>query len=389
MKYFPFKMIVLCILLPAVLYGFSVLGLERYLNHRYLYDIEEIYIGDTAPLFSGARQLKDAVRVNIDRFFREDALPAWALAVDVLVTTKRGTILYPAAFQDLEPSILPRDPMSVARENYALLSEGLIVTVDVVLKFYSPLSLVVLGMYILMAVGILYGFYRSGIKKSRHEDRLKNQEINRLIEQEKVLSGQLGSLDQERKNISSELERIRELRENEKAKASSNESDLFEEIVSLDEKLKQNTSQQQQQLHEINALRERISNYEAEMKKGDRQKAKEADWVSKRFGAIYKNVEVSGRAVEGFVDLSDEMRIKAEEIIHRLNDEPDQVPIKRKVFAKKGRETVLEVLFSYNGRLYFRRLKNQTVEIMTIGTKNSQSKDLDYINKVARKANAL
>lgn len=385
MKYFPFKVMVLCIFLPAVLYGFSVLGLERYLNHRYLYDIEEVYIGDTAPLFSGAQQLKDAVRVNIDRFFREEALLAWALNVDVLITTKRGTILYPAAFQDLEPSILPRDPMSVARENYALLSEGLIVTVDVALKFYSPLSLVVLGMYILMALGILYGFYRAGIKKSRHEDRVKNQEINRLIAQEKVLSDQLDSLDQERKDISCELERMRELRESEKAKATSNESDLFEEIISLDEKLKQNTSRQQQQLHEIEVLRERMTSYEAEMKKGDRQKAKEADWVSKRFGAIYKNVAVSVRAVEGFIDLSDEMRIKAEEIIHRLNDEPDQVPIKRKVFAKKGRETVLEVLFSYNGRLYFRRLKNQTVEIMTIGTKNSQSKDLDYINKVARK----
>lgn len=56
--------------------------------------------------------------------------------------------------------------------------------------------------------------------------------------------------------------------------------------------------------------------------------------------------------------------------------------IKRKVFSKKSRETVLEVLFAYRGRLYFRTSRDQHVEILTIGTKNTQLKDLEFIDRL-------
>jgi hypothetical protein len=94
---------------------------------------------------------------------------------------------------------------------------------------------------------------------------------------------------------------------------------------------------------------------------------------------LYKNLLVSQRAVDGLVELNEEMRLKAEEVIHQLNANPDLVTIKRKVFGKKNRETVLEVVFAYKGRLYFRRGTDRRLEIVAIGTKNTQERELEFL----------
>jgi len=72
------------------------------------------------------------------------------------------------------------------------------------------------------------------------------------------------------------------------------------------------------------------------------------------------------------------MKIKVEEIIHKLNEDPSFVLVKRKVFGKKGRATVQEVIFAYKGRLY----KDGKIEILTIGTKNTQAKDLEFLDNI-------
>ena len=43
MKYFPFKILILCILMPPILYIASVQVLEKYLQSRYSDEIEEIF----------------------------------------------------------------------------------------------------------------------------------------------------------------------------------------------------------------------------------------------------------------------------------------------------------------------------------------------------------
>lgn len=385
MKFFPFRLLVLSVLLPTVLYGFSVQALESYLKYRYTRGIENAYIGDMTPLFNGSRRLKDVIKENIDRYLQKEMLPAWAVSVEVLVSTQNGNILYPAAFDELDPTLLPQENQVIASENFSLLNEAPVISINVAVAFGSPISLAILASYIFISVGVLYRFYRSGLKTLLQEEDIKNLEIERLREQEDAYNDRLACLERERKEISAELENREAALQSEKAKAASTEAQMFGEIVTLDQKIKENKSQQEQQLKEIDALREKILTYEAELNRGERQRIKEADLIGKRFKAIYKNVLINDRAVDGFVGLPDDMRIKAEELIHRLNDEPEQVPIKRKVFGKKGRETVLEVLFSYNGRLYFRRLKNQVLEILTIGTKNTQVKDLEYIDTVPRK----
>ena len=43
---------------------------------------------------------------------------------------------------------------------------------------------------------------------------------------------------------------------------------------------------------------------------------------------------------------------------------------------------MLEVIFAYKGRLYFRNTKDKRVEVPAIGTKNTQARELEYLAKL-------
>ncbi|MDA3897916.1 MAG: hypothetical protein PF482_17425, partial [Desulfobacteraceae bacterium] len=113
-----------------------------------------------------------------------------------------------------------------------------------------------------------------------------------------------------------------------------------------------------------------------------RQKDKTVEKLEKRFNALYKSIEMSNRALASLSDMPEEMSLKAEEIIHQLNEDSTLIPVKRKVFSKKGKTTSFEVVFAYNGRLYFRKTNDNRVEILTIGSKNTQAKDLLFLDKI-------
>ena len=385
MKHISFRIIVLCVLLPPVLYGFTVQGLEYYLNRKYTRDVEQVCVGDASLLLQGSVRLKDAVGSNIERYLQQQRLLSWGVRATVWVTTGSRIVLYPSPVEVSGTPPFPDEALEIATENYSLLQDGLSVSVGVELAFGRLLPNIILGVYVILSVLALYGLYRAGIRKSDQEEAALNEELQRLLVQEQAFSKRLGDLRTNREQVSSERDQLEKTIDEERQKAGSNEAELFDEIVQLDEKLTQNLILQKQQEEEIKALSDRINAYEADKKKVRTRKGKEVDLLAKRFGTLYKNISVHDRALEGFATLSEEMKIKGEEVIHRLNEAPDQVPVKRKVFSGKGRETVLEVLFSYNGRLYFRRNREQRVEVLSVGNKNTQSRDLEFIDKISRR----
>jgi hypothetical protein len=87
------------------------------------------------------------------------------------------------------------------------------------------------------------------------------------------------------------------------------------------------------------------------------------------------------RAVEGFNSLTDEFQLKAEELIHRINEDDSTVSVKRKVFGKGGKMNVLEVDFSYSGRIYYQKDSQAKTRILAIGTKTTQDQDLAYLER--------
>jgi hypothetical protein len=233
--------------------------------------------------------------------------------------------------------------------------------------------------YVLVALAVLLRHYRTaGIKMSR-EERERRSELERLLQLERENTDRLSKLHLERARLQSELEQLKAAIAGERERAERNEDELIIEIESLEKKLAENLGLQENQQAEIQVLSDKIALFEKEQRREDKGRLRASAACQKRFAALYKNILVNERAVEGFVDLNEEMRLKAEEVIHQLNSAPDLVAIKRKVFGKKNRETVLEVTFAYKGRLYFRKRDDRRVEVLAIGTKNTQARELEFL----------
>jgi hypothetical protein len=392
LKFLSLRILILCILLPPVLYIFSVQSIERHLKGRYANEIEDFYLEDTRPLFEGSIRLKDAINNNINRYIQSKALIALGVKVAITVTSKQNTILYPAVVDAKEASLLPNDAMKIASDNYKLMNEGLVVNVDLVLEHNTLLTNAILGFFIFASILVLSFYYWTGVKKAGQEEMEKNSELFRLKEVEINHADNLKALMKDKKNLISEIKKIKKQlkketikaskNEDEMIKASKNEDEMIKEIVALEEKVHNKINFLNERQEEIDALKEKIKLFEKEARKESKQKTKVYNSVRKRLKTLYKNISIDKRAIIGFFDLTEDMKIKSEEIIHKLNENPKLVPIKRKVFSKKGRATVQEVIFAYNGRLYFRATKNSRIEILTIGTKNTQAKDLEYLDSI-------
>lgn len=383
-KYFPFKILILCILLPPVLYVLTIQVLENHLETTFKQALEEIYIGDSAPLLDGSLEIEQAVTQNINAFLQKKNLRTWGIGAKVSVTTRQGTMLYPRAFDlDDQDSALPQiSPIETAAKNYSLLNQGLVLEFDLSIAHARLLSGMILGLYILAALGTFLWFYRIGAKRSRFDTLQQEQEIAHLQELEKKYQKKLVHLDQEQKTLSAELGQVKQHFEGEKKRASVNEEEMIQEIINLEEKLEANLAQQQQQRQVIDELSDKIQQFETGKRKTRKEKTKEEEIFQKRFSTLYKQTIVHTKAVDGFAGLTSELQLKAEEIIHQLNQDSGLVPVKRKVFGKKNRETVFEVIFSYKGRLYYRLMPDTRVEVLSIGTKHTQAKDLSFLNNL-------
>jgi hypothetical protein len=379
MRFFSFKIMVLCILLPPVLYISSALFLERHLHDRYIREIQNSYIGDPRPLLDGSSRLKRVVNENIDTYLKNKWIIPLGIEVNVKVTTKDGKILYPEDFENTDnPSLIP-DPAQVAAENFELMNEGILIDIDVILEHNRKFSNLILLFYVITSLMILYFHYRSATRKSDYADQQKSIEIKKLQDLEKENTERLEVLRQERKNLQSEFKRLKGILADEKKKADRNEDDLIEEIDALEAMLEENIAQQNNQQQVNIELEERIRKFEKGSLKANKQKTKKTDTVKKRFNTLYKSLSVNDRAISGYLDLKDELKIKAEEVIHQLNADPGKVTVKRKVFGGKGHKTILEVVFGYKGRLYFRYTRYKQIEVLAIGTKNTQARELEFL----------
>ena len=378
MKHLPLRIIILCIIFPPVFHLGAIQSLEKYLTNTYKTEIENVYTGDTRMLFDGNIRLKDAVNNNIDNYLQNRALVPWGVKPNVMVTTKKGVIIYPS-FEE-EDSLLPPTRKQIANENYKLMSKGMKVQVDVSLERSSFLVISIFSFFLLISVLILTYYYRIGAMKAKMEYFHKEEEINRLLELEKKNRERMAELDSDKAFLSTEFKRIKTLLEDSRITSRRTEDDMIDEIVALEKKIDRIHSLYDGQQDEKSELKEIISKYEKGELKTGKQREKASKHLSKRFGTVYKGILFHQKAIYGFTDLTDEMKIKAEEIIRQMDENPALIKIKRKVMTKKNTEAVFEVTFSHSGRIYFNKEQGGKTKILAIGTKNTQDKDLSFLN---------
>jgi len=382
MRNFPFKTLILCVLLPPFVYVFSIQMLENIVQASYEKTLAEVYTGDTRVLFDGSVRLQDAIRENVDAFIASRKLTHWGVRLSVRVKTQDGEYLYPYAYDGARSGLDPQDSISIARENFRLLSDGLVKTVEVEIEHNTLISNLILFSCVALSLLAFTVFYRRGIKLIRQEDLARQEIIDNLSDERQKSLAQLQRLEDQRTLLSESVELMKTELDQERRKANAAEDEMIDELVALEGKINENLTLQERQLDEIDALKEKIRQYEKDNEVKTRQRLKGVEAVRKRFNTLYKNTVIHDRAIEGFVELTDEMKIKAEEVVHQLNDDPKMVQIKRKVFGKKNRETVFEVIFAYKGRLYFRNIDGNRVEVLVVGTKLTQNKDLAFLDKL-------
>lgn len=390
-------------ILPALVAVFlchlgSLNLIERYLGPVYQEKIENHYIGNTTPLLNGTIRFNDAVSQNIQRFLSRDrGIKFFNLDLNILITSEDGEIVYPAygaSKSSVKESVALWDNAVIARENFNLLHQHRKVFVVPHIRYISPGSGLILLFYLIIAFIIAavirrgrekniqrYRYQGKMIKKFKAEEQKLRAEAQKLKKDNETNRQILENLDQQRRDLVESLKEARAEQSEELRKASINEADMIDEIDRLEQKLNKDIALQQVKEQEIERLKKQVARYERRKGKGGKRGT--FDFVARRFATLYKNVDMNRRALTGFFELNDNQQIKAEEIIHQIDQDVGKVIIKRKVFSgKKDKTPSFEVLFAYNGRLYFRNLEANRVEILVIGTKNTQDRDMEFLHQL-------
>lgn len=376
MKHLSFKILAFCTLLPPLLYVFSLTALEAYLQHCWQAELQVACTEDTPRLLDGHARLEKVLSRRIDAYLSRQWPLRAGVKAQVMVNTSQGALLYPAAFEGGQKNWQTPDRLSIASANYRLLSQGLEFSVNVIIAHNTLLANLLLLCFIAVGLSALWYFFRAGVKTTQAEAERNKAEMEFLRQVEADAQKQMNALQGQRTHLESQLASIQCELQDVQARADATENEMIEELVHLEDKLHRKKNYQQELETEIAQLKEKLLELGKNEHKNIPAKPRAAESTARRFSVLYKQINVSERAVKGFLELPEEMKIKAEEMIQQLNYEPDIVAVKRKVFAKKNSATVLEAVFAYKGRLYFRKSGTNMVEILAIGTKHTQNKDL-------------
>ena len=407
MTYFSFRVLFICIFFPPVLYIFSVQGLEQYLQNKKVKQVQSIIIQDFEAVYSGRYSITEEISTNLERYAREDKLRSLGVITKLVVSTKNGKLLYPQYYEEKDIDFDKNrefdtgsselfNYIRIAQENFRILNEGLIVSVDVEVRHNSWLTNSILILYLFSSILIFYGYYKKRarewmVKTEDEQNRIEAISVN-LTESEKSLQelsqkeqdyvNKIQSLTTDREELKSEIALLMDEVELQKKK-SLEIDEILDEMERLEEQASKNIALREDKERKIIQLKEEIDQLEMIGKQGAKKRKKDVDSMKKRFSVIYKNLNFHDRAIEGYSLLPQDFQLKAEEMIHRLNEDDSLVTVKRKVFSKKGKLNIFEAIFSYSGRIYFRKKDNNKMEIVAIGTKNTQEQDIAFMEGIA------
>jgi hypothetical protein len=394
MKYLSFRIIFLCIFLPPVFYIFSIQGLEMYFQQKYTADLQKALLPDPIALLQGQTRIQNEISHNIDDYMSERQALKWGVLLEVVVRTKTGRWLYPRVDYNLsssgEPSsesefASPAEVMEIAGKNMEIMDEGLNLAVKVEIPRNSLLANGILVFYILFFATVLYWLY---MKRAKESEMLtsKNQEaLEAAASSLEQAEHKLQSLVDKEQNYKKEIDRLRAEVAKTSEELRDREDEALTEIETLEQKVEESLALREEMEKEVFRLMEEMDRLESAVKPSPKKLEKQVDRTTKRFTTLYKNLEFHDRAVEGFLSLRSDLQLKAEELIHNINENSDRLTVKRKVFAGKGALPTFETEFAYRGRIYWKRTSGGKVRVLAIGTKNTQGKDLAFLEGLEKK----
>ena len=98
---------------------------------------------------------------------------------------------------------------------------------------------------------------------------------------------------------------------------------------------------------------------------------------------LYKTLDFDDRAISDLVGLRDEaMKLRAEEALKRLSEDSETATVRRKVGGLPPHLSIFELGYAGKGRIYYTRRESGGYQVRTIGAKNTQNQDLEYLSRL-------
>ena len=388
MRLLSFRAIYVCIFLPPVLYIFTLQGLESYLEHTWDRELKTVMIQNREALQQGRLPIQQEIQTNVESFIDSRRVTELGAEIKIRVRTAQGRPLYPDPFLEdrlffgeedsSHPSLAQLRNNIVAFQNRRIMQEGLVYNVSVWIPRQTWLANIVLLFYIFAFAFVLYLSYHSRILAS--DRAVRNQHLE-LESTRKRLQRQREKLESAREKQAQFQQQVNELQnklQDKDSRLRSTEEEALAELEDLEQKMAETVSERETREREIQDLLQQLEHMESGSQFRVKKQERDKKQYSKRFQTLYKKLVFRDRALVGFAQLPENLKLKAEEIIHNLDSNPWSVNVKRKVFSQNG-VTILETEFANKGRLYWRYESNGKIEIVSVGTKNTQLRDLKYI----------
>lgn len=397
MRHLSYRVIFLCIFLPPVLYIFSIQGLELLFQRSWSRGLQSTLVSDSSALLRGEISIKDEVQRNIDRYLSRSYALKWGVVPRITVRTKTGRLLYPRLSPEFNYPLQADTPQTgaqtgsplatlrTAEENLKIMEEGITLSLEAEIPRNTLLANSILVFYIFLFSLLLYRAYRAKTDAAeklslRMEEDFKSATQKLHEAQERLVT--LAEMEQEYQH---EIERLQAEVASASKKVQLTEEQALEEIERLEKKIQGSVAARQQMKEEALRLQEELGRLESAQKSATKRQARQIDMTTKRFRTLYKNLDFHERAIEGFLNLQSEFQLKAEEFIHNINEDESRLSVKRKVFAGKGALPAFECEFAYRGRIYWKKGPDGRTQILGIGTKNTQAKDLAYVKSLHKR----
>jgi hypothetical protein len=199
---------------------------------------------------------------------------------------------------------------------------------------------------------------------------------------ERAQASEIEALEQERVELHAKLRELAE-REGQLRASASRAGELEDERQALEELLEEALQDVTQKNTEIAGLQDRLKSEDKRQAAQTKGRSREAERLARRFGALYRNLEVDERAISDLVALGDEsQKLRAEEVLKRLDDDPETAAIRRKVGGLPPHLSIFELGFAGKGRIYYSRSERGGYRVLAIGGKATQKQDLEYLSRI-------
>jgi hypothetical protein len=158
-------------------------------------------------------------------------------------------------------------------------------------------------------------------------------------------------------------------------------SDLEQEHQALEDLLDEALEDVSQKEAEISSLQDRLKR--ASKKQSGSSRSRDVERLARRMRTLYKNLSIDDRAIADIAALGDEtLKLRAEEGLKRLADDPDTAAVRRKVGGLPPHLSIFELGFAGKGRIYYTRTDGSSYRVLAVGGKATQKTDLEYLSRI-------